>query len=251
MRTLFLILSGATILLLISGTAHACQCLVQAPASTEYWRADAVFVGSVTDIVPSFDDLESSLRTKNRKVSFSVETTYRGTIGVRIDLQNWINSCEIRFEKGHKYLIYAYRNSDDNSLDAQGCSRTTEFAQATDDLRYLNALKRGTVHQDISGTIQDPGFRRPHVGISVIATINGRHLKATSDRNGNFKIPVPGPGQYTVKIYFPAGYAIGGPAAYIDKIKNVTTTQTQTIVEYQLTLAKGQCEFLAVPALEP
>ena len=48
-----------------------------------------------------------------------------------------------------------------------------------------------------------------------------------------------------------AGYAIGGPAPYIDKIKNVTTTQTQTIVEYQLTLAKGQCEFLAVPALEP
>jgi len=142
------------------------------------------------------------LRTKNRKVSFSVETTYRGTIGVRIDLQNWINSCEIRFEKNHKYLIYAYRNSDDNSLGAQGCSRTTEFAQATDDLRYMNALKRGTARQDISGTIQDPGFQRPHAGISVIATTNGRHLKTTSDRNGNFKIPFRDPDNTRSKSIF-------------------------------------------------
>jgi hypothetical protein len=112
MRVTLLLLSGALTTLLISGTATACQCLVQVPARADYWRADAVFMGSVTDIAPSFDDLETSLRTKNRKITVSVETVYRGSVSKEIDLQDWINSCEFRFEKGHKYLIYGYRNLD-------------------------------------------------------------------------------------------------------------------------------------------
>lgn len=251
MRTLLLLLFVGAVVLVSSKTGNACQCLIRAPASTDYWRADVVFVGSVTDIVPSFDDLDSSLRTKNRKVTLSVENMYRGSVGARIDLQDWINSCEFRFEKGRKYLVYAYRNTDDNSLGTHGCSRTSELSHAKEDIDYINALRRGTVRQTISGVIQNPVLDRPHAGISVIASANGRQLKTTSDRKGNFKIPVTRPGQYTVRIYFPSGYSIGGPAPYVDKIKNVTTTRRQTVVEYQLTLSKGQSEYLVVPALEP
>lgn len=240
---------GALILVTCSSaTAIGCQCLVQASACADYWRADAVFVGSVTNIVPSFDDFETSVRTKNRKVTFTIKNAYRGSLGAQVELQDWINSCEFRFEKGHHYLVYAYRNSEDNTLGTHGCSRTTEVAHATEDLTYINALTRGAAHQDIAGIIQDPFSKKPVVGMTVIATTAGRKLKSVSDRNGNFKIPLRRGGHYTVKIYLPSTYSIGGPAPYIDRIKTVATTSRQTVVEYDLNLVTGQCEYLVIPA---
>ena len=67
MRLLRLLLG---VMIFIAGscvTANACQCLLQAPACADYWRADAVFVGSVTNIAPSFDDLEAQYADEESK----------------------------------------------------------------------------------------------------------------------------------------------------------------------------------------
>jgi hypothetical protein len=224
---------------------------MQAPACADYWRADAVFVGAVTDITPSFDD-ETSTLAKYRTVTLTIENAYRGSLGAQIELDNWINSCEFRFEKGHRYLIYAYRNSEDNTLGTHGCSRTKELTSAAEDLTYINAVTRGVAQQNIAGIIfkQEGFLDKPVAGMTVVVIAQGRKLKSVSDRNGNFTIPLRQGGHYTVKIYLPRTYSIFGLAPYIDRIKNVATTSQQTIVEYDLNLVAGQCEYLVIPVFK-
>ena len=248
-RPQHLLIAIALILLpLIADSALACQCLERQPPCADYWQAEAVFVGTVTEISPTFDDFESSLRTKNRRVWFSLEKSYRGVKGNEIILENWINSCEYQFEKGKKYFVYAYRNAEDGSLGTHGCSRTTEASRASEDLAYIQAFSVGKSNQGVSGVIQRDRYT-PIKGVKVVASGKGKRFQSISNSEGRFKIVIPEAGKYKVRIFLPRQSSVGGPQPQIEKISNVVTTKKHTIVEYDLEMQSGRCEFLVVPAL--
>ena len=247
-RPQHLLIAVALIMLpLTANSAFACQCLERQPPCADYWQADAVFVGSVTEISPSFDDFESSVRTKNRRVRFSLEKSYRGVDGSEVVLDNWINSCEYQFEIGKKYFVYAYRNTEENTLGTQGCSRTTAVSNATEDLAYIQAFSEGKSNQRISGVIQE-GRYTPVKGIKVVASGKGKSLQSVSDGEGKFNILIPEAGRYKVRIFLPRNSSVAGPQPQVEKISNVVTNDKHTIVEYDLEMQNGRCEFLVIPA---
>ena len=93
--------AGILIFPLLAADADACQCRERQPPCAEYSSADAVFVGSVTEI-----KLTADMVTKI--ISFAVE---RGLVGVNsrvAQLVDYGTSCDYTFEVGKKYLVYAY-----------------------------------------------------------------------------------------------------------------------------------------------
>lgn len=83
-------------------------------------QTDAVFVGTVTMVVPKDDDM-------NRVVSFDVDRSWKGvtTKSVSIGTARDSAACGIDFEAGKTYVVYAYE-SDEGGLWAGLCSRTHE-----------------------------------------------------------------------------------------------------------------------------
>lgn len=236
------------VLPLIVRSAPACQCLELQPPCAAYWQADAVFVGSVTDITPSFDDLESSMRAGRRKVRFSLEESYRGTGGSEAVLANGVESCEYRFEVGKKYFVYAYRNPEDNTLSTHGCSRTSAAPNATEDLAYVRTLSETRLSQDISGVIQEDRHT-PVKGVKIVADGRRRRLQSVSDGEGKFKIMIPGAGRYSVRVFLPRNASVAGPMPQTERVSSVAASGKHTIVEYVLDIQDGGCEFLVVPVV--
>src|SRR5947208_2739787 len=100
----------ASVALLLPGffdAARACTCFEEKPPCAAYWKADAVFVGTVTDV-----KIASGLRT----VRFSLEQAYRGVSGEQVELVNAISSCEYEFAEGKKYFVYAGRDQGRDTL---------------------------------------------------------------------------------------------------------------------------------------
>jgi hypothetical protein len=136
---------------------QGCVCFERQPPCADYWRAAAVFRGTVKDISPPFENAQRAISTTTRAVRFSIEQSYRGVEVDEIELIDQISDCEYQFETGKTYFVYAYRNPD-HTLETNGCSRTTEISHASDDLAYVRELSEGKARQFISGIVREDGY---------------------------------------------------------------------------------------------
>jgi hypothetical protein len=113
--------------------ANSCDCLAAKPEDN-FNNSAAVFAGSVTAI--------HKVENKNR-VTFSTTTIWKGpkenSISILTDIDPGM--CELDFQKGKNYLVYAYATGSANTLSANMCSRTALLENACEDLQIL-ALKR-------------------------------------------------------------------------------------------------------------
>src|SRR4051812_22605333 len=95
---------AATILLFpcVAANVYACQCRERQPPCSQYREADAVFVGSVTHIVPA-DDPQSMAKAADEyriafeKVNFRLERAFRGVEGGSVEVIDWMTSCRYGF----------------------------------------------------------------------------------------------------------------------------------------------------------
>jgi hypothetical protein len=139
--TLALIVVGA-------GLSHAtnARCFISAP-SEAFQKAKVVFVGkviSVEDPTGPAEPLQSRIYDLVRpiKVRFTVERVYLGKKLSEIEIGTRTGGLEwgYEFKVGETYLVYAQESETEQKvLIVKGCGRTRLIADATEDLRLLDA----------------------------------------------------------------------------------------------------------------
>ncbi len=124
----FLLLICALIVVpFLAKDVQACKCTEYGtPPCAQFWRAKIVFVGRVIEIgQPS-----SSYRDDaGAAVHLSVEEVYRGTIGDEaFDVQTNGADCGVMYEKGKRYLLYAYHyETATRKIETSGCGGSREL----------------------------------------------------------------------------------------------------------------------------
>jgi hypothetical protein len=132
--------------------AWACSCVPPEPPAVVLARADAVFLGKVTQIddpqwlariVPWLPVTYSSADPVY--AHFDVSDSWKGvsTTTVQVETAASSASCGFAFEVGKQYIVYAYDSA--GKLMTGLCTRTTEAALAAADLAYLGAQPKLTL----------------------------------------------------------------------------------------------------------
>ena len=247
MKRLLLILISFAWLPFISAEARGCTCNeYDVPVCAAYWRADAVFAGQLLDITPVEKKSDNQLPTA--MLHFIVEQPFRGLVGDRVDVETLEGtSCDMKFEKGERYLIYASREKETNQFFAGPCTRTENLKNADEDLNYFRSVMQEGAKESILGRLAHnkyeglPGLR---------VTVNGgdKTFETKTDQNGDFSVQLPGPGNYTVRAFIPFAAAV--MAYREDQQGKIETSDTLTTFEYEVRIAKNECHYRQIDAFK-
>lgn len=237
MKSLLLLLISLTCFTVSATPAPACQCdEYGTPVCAAYWRATAVFVGQVRDISP-VPKTENALPSAT--VHFIVEQPFRGANSGTIDVETlYGTTCDTKFVKGVRYLVYAYKDDESGKLYTGFCTRTTEFAHADEDLNYIRSVMQQSAAESVAGRVERLKYE-PIPGAKIQVRNGIKTFEATADENGDFSISLPGPGTYTVTLKIPASLSL----MRNDSAHKVETTDTLTTIEYKVELEKSECDY--------
>jgi hypothetical protein len=241
MKRLLLILFSFAMLPFISQEARGCSCdEYDVPVCAAYWRADAVFVGQILDI--TVVEERSANQLPHATLHFTVEQPFRGVAGNRVDVETLHGtSCDMPFEKGKRYLIYASRVGD--VLFAGPCAGTTSLEHATDDLNYIRSVMQQEAKESILGRLVTSKYN-PLPALKVTVQNGDKTLEVKTDEKGNFSVQLPAPGDYTVRAFIP--FAAEILAITDDKQPTITQTDALTTFEYKVQVAKNQCHYAQI-----
>ena len=118
--------------------AWACSCVPPPSVEESFKSTDAVFTGTVMKIEQEFDTTVNDhgdtivLFGQVKTVTIKLDTDYKSTNtkkGAIITIKTASNSaaCGYYFQKGKKYIVYAYTNKEDGMLSTNLCTRTKQY----------------------------------------------------------------------------------------------------------------------------
>lgn len=150
--TLLLIglLAGAA-MVAVPQIGYACSCADPGTPENGLERADAVFAGRVLEVKE-----QRTLRGfLSKTVWFEVERTWKGMDDSQVIVRTGSGGgdCGYHFQQGHEYVVYASMSGmygGEDELTAIICSRTSELAQADEDLQWLGAGDEPARQVDLS-----------------------------------------------------------------------------------------------------
>lgn len=223
---------------------YPCICFTKEPTCSAYWKADAVFVGTVIDIKPESEGL-----TNNVNVFFDVEKTFRGLEGGKFILSEDKGfSCSFGFKKDEKYLVYAYAYKDGKTFGTGHCTRTSLYDEKLPDFDFFNALKDSKQEFNIWGTVFRNGYLDlPFAGLKVDAFKGQQKFNGISDKEGNIKVAVNTKGNYTVRVWLPKNGYAGGSVIQLEKISRTGKVGKREFIEYEVEVKPNQCGWFDVP----
>lgn len=222
----------------VAADAIACQCRERKPPCAEYGEAAAVFSGSVTKIT-------STPMHGPQTIHFNIDQAFRGVSGSVIELLDIGNSCRYDFEERKKYLVYAYRTKEGDKLYTHYCTRTREISEADADLAYLNSLSNSTQAAEIVGFLGEDNKTLREV--EIVARSGKKSYRSLSDKGGWFRLTLPGPGSYRVRMVLPLYSNVVGMKEELDQISKFMVLKTGIAVEYHVSLEPGKCFFINPP----
>jgi hypothetical protein len=161
---------------------------------SDFFRSDAVFVGTVISVRawPMGEVSGWCYRIK-------VTRWYRGSRRESLDVFAENSSARFPLEKGHSYLLFAYK--EEGRLTIDNCGNSAEISHASKAIEEIESLTRTLSEArtgDIRGRITETSPDDPGVsGVSVVAHSDGKRYVSVTDREGWFHIEVPG-GTYVV-----------------------------------------------------
>lgn len=196
--TLPLIFFG--ILHITAASIGACTCNVRPPACFEYWRTEAVFVGTIQKVNP----ITEGSRFASETVEVSVSEAFRGVNTPSVTTSNYETSCSFRFKAGESFLFYGALNKT-NEFGTSFCTRTALLEKDPVDLEFLRAVKSDKPVYWAWGTISDSGYYSPVSGIRAEVLGQRRKIEGISNDDGDIKLEVPAAGTYRIRIYLPKG----------------------------------------------
>ena len=216
-RTLVFILA-LFIVGLCSVDARACSCAGESAPCQEYWEVTAVFIGTVIEghLVTV---KESGYEHQMNAVRLSIDEAFRGIEGAEVEVLTGLGGgdCGFAFRRAQQFLVYAYRDKDDQKLYTNICTRTRAISEANPDLLYIRGLSKAKAGGTISGEVvrarrNETGGSNGEPLAGVTVTIEGpQKAEAVTDAKGEFKIEGVQPGEYTVVPAAPKGLATRGP----------------------------------------
>jgi hypothetical protein len=181
----------------------------------------------------------------SQKIDFSIERSLKSLSDSTVELVNYGTSCDYDFAEGKTYLVYAYRNSKRNELYTHYCTRTTELVKASSDLAFFSLPAEKRQSPQILGVLADNDKRLRE--ISVVASSGSRNYRTTTDDDGWFRINVPQPSKYRVRMLLPLYADVVGTKEELDKISKRMLTRTGIIIEYEAVVEPNRCAFINPP----
>ena len=148
-----IVIAGMMLLALLTavqpGCVYACSCLPPGPPEQALAESGAVFSGTVTAVArPANVGGNTPVR-----VTFTVARVWKGPeqVTMIINTPDSSASCGVEFVENGEYLVYA-RNVE-GTFQATLCSRTTQLANAGEDIA---ALGEGTAPAAPAGGAETP-----------------------------------------------------------------------------------------------
>jgi hypothetical protein len=203
-------LAAVLFILLAFSAAYACSCARPSPPCDYYGSTDAIFLGRVVGSAERKSGVDQN-GNKNLydvgTIRFLVQENYKGAPGYEIEIHSGTGGgdCGYWFLRNESYVVYAYRNSKDNKLYTNICTRTKHVSAANEDLEYLrgvaNAKAGGTLYGALRRIIGDayhgPSREGPKMaGVKIVVTGEGRTIETTTNDAGEYRLTGLPPGEY-------------------------------------------------------
>lgn len=207
-------LAAAAFVLLLAPAAAAQPtraCGYAMSACESYAAADAVFVGTVTRIVPATFRIDQTDSDYDQTAYVAVEKVYKGGRRARIVLRQLGRRDARKFVQNSRYLFYANYDRAARLWEVRPCGSTRMAGYAQDDLRYLDALPASAAGTRVSGEVmhfvtpdEEPeGGRLPGVRVRLFGDA-GRVHETTTDAHGVYEFKGLPPGRYRIEVRAPA-----------------------------------------------
>ena len=196
----------ALIVTIGAAEALACTCGLRRTGVScrDLAEAQAIFAGEVISIEPVTVEARGRRIIAERRVTLRVLEAFDGHVGAEVQILTNADSsmCGYSFNKGSRYLVYAFARPD-GELTTSICSRTKPLANIGGELSFLRApatLKATHVTGRVQLRENDYGTGslspRPVAGARFVLS-GDRQYEAVSGRDGEFEIDVPS-GKYAV-----------------------------------------------------
>jgi hypothetical protein len=194
----------------VSPSVRACMCPGIEP-DLAYQNASVVFMGTVEKITELTREIVHegipARASDGRIVRITVEEYFKGTGGPEIELRGNNTSCDISFEAGKRYIVYASQNSQTGALQAFSCSRTRLLDDyAKPDLSYLRRVAHGERPTMLYGfasrnTAESAKRGQPEQLGELAVTVEGegKRLDLKTDAQGYFETFDLPPGSYRIR----------------------------------------------------
>lgn len=190
-------------------SARACDCELIEP-DVAYQQALIIFTGKVEKVTELtrevVQDGKPVMSSEGRVAHFTVEEYFKGGGGPEIDLRGGNTDCDIHFESGKRYIIYASQNGQTGALGAFSCSRTQPLTDYTKpDISYLRRVAGGDRPTMLygfvfknTGVTAKRGEPDPLSDLRVTVEGEGKRLELKTDASGYFEDYDLPPGSYHV-----------------------------------------------------
>lgn len=199
----------------------SCPIRSQGPPCQEFWNADAVFIGTATQIVTvPFPESHAYHWQQYQKLTAKliVEETFQGNIGTEITFE--MGDCYYPFKQGEKYLIYANKEQNGKLYQRLGDTRTRPLSEAGEDLEYIRNLSKareggriyGKVYNHVAKTTL-PGIGAPTnynatlSGVKIVAEGKQQSYETITDSTGSFEFLGLPEGFYKMRALVPSHFS--------------------------------------------
>jgi len=180
-----------------AGTALA-VCLEPHPrVCAEFFRSDAVFVGTVVSVrnLP-----EKGEFTGGWVYQLMVKKMYRGFVQETIEVLTQNDSGRLPLDKGHTYLLFATKR--EGQFWIGGCGNSAKVTKGDDAIQEIEQVLKNSKSAsggNIRGRIvQSPlGTGKGIEGVPISVRGEAKTYSATTDKDGWFYVKVPA-GKYSV-----------------------------------------------------
>jgi hypothetical protein len=142
-------------------------------------------------------------------VQFAVERRVHGITTLDAAINNRsIGNCAYSFTVGERYVVYAYRDRQTNTLTASICSRTALVSKASSDLEYFDELDQPSTGARVYGRIShvDPNLvtggitdHGPVSGVTLTLASQSIRTRAITDTAGQFDVRGLAAGEYELQ----------------------------------------------------
>lgn len=226
-RYLLLMVLSCAFLLSAVQTAIACSCGPRPNVLDAFEASDEVVIVKVLSVEKAEDTNQQHYVDGVKTATLIVEKVFKGKLKVRDEIvfgQGGGADCIWTFSEksiGNQLLFYLIRpekfsnrtylpSKEPGLWFAFGCGRSTGLTGATEDLLYLENMKKRRGQTRISGSISG-GFAYPDIDVEgkLIKLIGkDKTYETKTDKDGVFEIYNLPPGKYLVEPEMAAGWKI-------------------------------------------
>src|ERR1700752_1094727 len=205
---LILILAAFVMIVFFPRLALACSCFGTTSPCGSFQAAEAVFVGTVTNVKQQTMKLEDE-DVGGQVAVVQVDEAFKGVNASELTFFSYETSCDMYYKEGQRWLFYASYSKKEKAWYVTGCGRTRSLEHAASDLLYLRALPGAAQKTRIAGELVNRAARKPLLGVKVKLIGERETHEVFTDKNGVYEMYGLPPGMYVIAAETPPNLKLG------------------------------------------